>query len=329
MVAGPGAGKTTAAYEVCAALKKLGYGVEYAPEYAKELLADGKGRLLAEGSLETQRKLFVEQQRRIDRWVGKVDFVVTDSAPILGLQYLREEGPAADAFAEEVKAAFAKTENFVLFVERGPYYVQEGRVQTEEQARAVDAAVKRYLERSGVFYGSYGHEGIETAVRNMQSTLSRLTGKHPDDLRARGAVREECAGVLMRAYADAARTAPATQRARIETEGRAQLARFKAAFDAGEPASKVRSRAYKAAGVPKPRTVPEAYKPAVAARSGTKEGRATSAGRTEGRKGAHPPSSACPRAASTPAEERARFRSTPAVGTAARPRTQDGGARGR
>lgn len=258
MVAGPGAGKTTAAYEVCCALKKLGYSVEYAPERAKELIADGQGALLAEGSLATQRELCAEQQRRIDRWVGKVDFVVTDSAPILGLQYLKEKGPEAEEFAREVKAAFDATDNFVLFVERGGYYVQEGRVQTREEALAVDAAVKGFLERHGVYYGTYGHDRIETAVRNMQTTLSRITGAAPDDLRARGAVQEECARAIARKFTSLERTADSSMRGRLAMNGKAETARMEAAFASGAPASEVRRSVYARLGEPLPRTVPEA-----------------------------------------------------------------------
>ena len=257
MVAGPGAGKTTAAYEVCCALKKLGYSVEYAPERAKELVADGQGALLAEGSLAVQRELCAEQQHRIDRWVGKVDFVVTDSAPILGLQYLKEEGPEAEAFAREVKAAFDATDNFVLFVERGGYYEQVGRVQTREEALAVDEAVKRFLERNGVYYGTYGHDRIETAVRNMQTTLSRISGMAPDDLRARGAVQEECARAIARKFAVLERTADPSMRGRLAMNGKAETARMEAAFASGAPASEVRRSVYARLGEPMPRTVPE------------------------------------------------------------------------
>ena len=43
MFGGPGAGKTVAALEATAKLKKLGYVVEYAPKYAKELVWDLNG----------------------------------------------------------------------------------------------------------------------------------------------------------------------------------------------------------------------------------------------------------------------------------------------
>lgn len=40
LFAGPGAGKTTCAWEIAAELKKLGVHTEYVPEYAKELVWD-------------------------------------------------------------------------------------------------------------------------------------------------------------------------------------------------------------------------------------------------------------------------------------------------
>ena len=47
---GPGAGKTTCAWEIAAELKKLRYVTEYVPEVAKEYVWDGNKGML-DGSL--------------------------------------------------------------------------------------------------------------------------------------------------------------------------------------------------------------------------------------------------------------------------------------
>lgn len=80
-VAGPGAGKTTCAWEMASELKKQGFSCEYVPEYAKELVWDNRLDLLA---------VLNEQERRINRLIGKVDFVVTDSPLILNALYMSE-----------------------------------------------------------------------------------------------------------------------------------------------------------------------------------------------------------------------------------------------
>ena len=46
--AGPGAGKTTCAWEVASQLKKKGINTEYVSEYAKELVWEGKYDVLME-----------------------------------------------------------------------------------------------------------------------------------------------------------------------------------------------------------------------------------------------------------------------------------------
>ena len=75
--AGPGAGKTTCAWEVASQLKKKGINTEYVSEYAKELVWEGKYDVL-----ENQEHLFAEQAKRLERLRGKVEVIVTDS-PIL------------------------------------------------------------------------------------------------------------------------------------------------------------------------------------------------------------------------------------------------------
>ena len=89
LIAGPGAGKTTCAWEIAEKLKKQGYVAEYVSEVAKEYVWDERYDLL-DGSFEHQKSLFDEQKHRIDRLIGKVDFVVTDSPLILNSVYLAE-----------------------------------------------------------------------------------------------------------------------------------------------------------------------------------------------------------------------------------------------
>ena len=86
---GPGSGKTTACFYVACELKKKGYVVEYVPEYSKELVWDENWDLL-DGSYEHQKQILAEQKRRIDRLVGKVDFVVTDAPILFNIIYLND-----------------------------------------------------------------------------------------------------------------------------------------------------------------------------------------------------------------------------------------------
>lgn len=170
LFAGPGAGKTTCAWEIASKLKKLGYVTEYVGEYAKELVWDGRADLL-DGTVTKQRAVYAEQKRRIDRLVGKVDFIVTDSPPLLSKTYLKERNAQ---FEQEIVDDFRGYNNFCIFVERGAHYEQEGRLQTEAESKELDKSIKKLLEEHGIFYGSYKHYAIDLSIQNMQTTLRKL-----------------------------------------------------------------------------------------------------------------------------------------------------------
>ena len=87
LIAGPGAGKTTCAWEIAEKLKKQGYIAEYVSEIAKEYVWEERFDLL-DGSLVHQKALLDMQKHRIDRLIGKVDFVVTDAPLVLNSLYL-------------------------------------------------------------------------------------------------------------------------------------------------------------------------------------------------------------------------------------------------
>lgn len=169
---GPGAGKTTCAWEIASKLKKLGYVTEYVGEYAKELVWDGKEELL-DGSLKNQSMVYAEQKRRVDRLIGKVDFVVTDSPAILSLAYIKEKDVS---FEQQIKDDFSRYNNFCIFVERGSSFEKEGRIHSEEQSKALDVSIKSLLKDNNIYYGAYTHKSIDLSIRNMQLTLKKLNG---------------------------------------------------------------------------------------------------------------------------------------------------------
>lgn len=170
---GPGAGKTTCAWEIAQKLKKLGYVTEYVGEYAKELVWDGRTDLL-DGSVKNQTMVYNEQKRRIDRLIGKVDFVVTDSPTLLSTTYLKERD---ERFEQKIVNDFNSYHNFCIFVERGSVFEQEGRIHTEEQSRALDLSIKSLLSDNGIYFGTYKHQTIDVSIQNMQKTLKKLNNR--------------------------------------------------------------------------------------------------------------------------------------------------------
>ena len=203
MFGGPGAGKSTAALEVAEKLKKAGYVVDYAPEYAKELVWDmndpkatkaerDAARKMLSGSYETQTKMYAEQLKRVQRCIGQCDFVVTDSPAILGVAYLKEQFPQQrEWFESQALHDFNSMINFNMLVKRGADYEQAGRYQSPKEAIAIDASVVDFLERFDIYHGVYDRNQIDKAIENMQKTHRRFVKRQEavDALKAESKAR--------------------------------------------------------------------------------------------------------------------------------------------
>lgn len=172
--AGPGAGKTTAAWAIAAELKKAGIEAEYVAEYAKELVWEGNNKLL-DGSEESQRILFEEQNRRLARLQGKVPVVVTDSPILLNCIY----GDTSDEYKNVVREKFFSYNNFNVFVERGKGFVQSGRIHSLEQSVTIDTQIKQMLDGLGIKYGKYNHDTLGIITQNIIHRINYLQ-EHPE-----------------------------------------------------------------------------------------------------------------------------------------------------
>lgn len=169
--AGPGAGKTTCAWEVAAELKKKGINCEYVSEYPKELVWEGKLDLL-----KNQEHIFKEQANRLARLRGKVEVIVTDS-PILMSHIYGENN--SDAFTQRIDAEYNKYYNFNLFIQRGKGFQQEGRLQNREESVALDKKIKDMLKGNNIFYGVYKHENVKYISDNIIRNLEKIR-KQPE-----------------------------------------------------------------------------------------------------------------------------------------------------
>ena len=161
---GPGAGKTTVAWELAAGLKKIGLVTEYVSEYAKELVWEEKFAEL-DGTITNQKKLYNEQKRRIDRLMGKVDVIVTDSPILLNLMYLKE--PSAE-YETMVVSEYKEYNNFNFFVERGEVFEQQGRMHSLNESIKIDQQIRRFLDKNEIYYGTYSHEKLKHLVNNVK-----------------------------------------------------------------------------------------------------------------------------------------------------------------
>ena len=143
---------------------------EYVPEYAKELVWDGRQDLL-NGSRENQSALVKEQARRIERLVGKVSVIVTDSPILLGLLYQKEPYQDIEQFAFDKHSSM---NNFNLFIKRGnePAYEQAGRIHSREQSASIDEKIRAFLEDHNIFYGTYSRNQAEKIAENIRHSLN-------------------------------------------------------------------------------------------------------------------------------------------------------------
>lgn len=165
LFAGPGAGKSTTAADLFALMKKSGEDVELVTEYAKDLVWDG-------APMGNQLHMLSEQDRRLNRLVGKVRWVVTDSPLLLGLAYI-EPGSRydTDIVKNTIRWAFRCYNNVNYLLQRPHGYDPTGRNQgTREEAEAIDMVVHEYLRdcRANYIKVQVGHDAAETIYANLK-----------------------------------------------------------------------------------------------------------------------------------------------------------------
>jgi adenylate kinase family enzyme len=143
LLAGPGAGKSTLAAELFAEMKWDGISCELVGEVAKELTWEGHHNVL-----EDQLYVSAMQNRRLQRLLGKVDYIITDSPLILCHVYMSQA--YKDGFAKMMIDLWNLYDNRNYYVDRQKKYVAAGRNQTEEEARQVDERVLDALNEFGI-----------------------------------------------------------------------------------------------------------------------------------------------------------------------------------
>lgn len=173
---GPGAGKTTACLHIASQLKKRGFSAEYVQEYAKELTWDKNFEML-DGSPQHQKLIFAEQSKRLNRLVGKVDFVVTDAPLLLNSVYLDPSYSKKQDYEKAVMERFQKYDNFCFVVGRDTSYFETiGRTQNLEESIQKDNEIVQLLKDNQVYFKTYSHDELNKVVDNAVKTHNRITG---------------------------------------------------------------------------------------------------------------------------------------------------------
>ncbi len=159
----PGAGKSTGAAEIFAALKKAGINAELVAEFAKDKTWEHNTKALG-----VQEYVFGKQSYRLARCRDDVDVIVTDSP--LPLSVIYNHNPAlGEAFNEVVFAIFNTYNNFNYYINRVKPYNPTGRNQTEEESDALNAPIKRLLSDYNISYTDINgdDEGYKSVVRDV------------------------------------------------------------------------------------------------------------------------------------------------------------------
>jgi nicotinamide riboside kinase len=160
---GPGSGKSTTAAGLFATMKIKGHKVELVTEFAKDLTY--KKDFI---TLSNQLAVLGEQDHRLRRLEGHVDYVITDSPLLLSIVY--SQGIYSEQwFRRAVWGAFCTYDNTNFLLKRVKPYSEYGRNQTEDQAKDIDMVLRRLLDAYGVDFDQI--EGDESAAGLIYSTL--------------------------------------------------------------------------------------------------------------------------------------------------------------
>jgi len=141
---GSGIGKSTCAAGLFAEMKQRGYNVELVSEYVKTWAWTGR---VPTGF--DQVYIFGKQASRESLLYNKVDYIITDSPLLLSGYYenyhLKEAIvlPAVLNFIDYASRHEVKHLNF--FLKRLKKFDPRGRYESEEQAKAIDVDMKRWL----------------------------------------------------------------------------------------------------------------------------------------------------------------------------------------
>lgn len=134
---GPGTGKSTTAAATFAEMKYRGINCELVTEYAKDVVW---GRTTA--TLDNQLYVFAKQHHRFFRLLGQVDYIVTDSPLFLMMYYGRKQG---NSYLNLVMEEVHKLPGFNFFLKRVKDFNPAGRLQTEDEAKAIDGQLLALL----------------------------------------------------------------------------------------------------------------------------------------------------------------------------------------
>lgn len=143
----PSVGKSTAAMDITAELKRAGINAEYVSEFAKDKVYEHNEEVFAH-----QEYLFGKQSFKMGRVNGQVQVIVTDSPLLFNVLYNNDSEILGDEFNKVVVRMFHSYDNRNYVLTRCHKYENEGRRQTEEESTEVRCELLDLLKSLNIQY---------------------------------------------------------------------------------------------------------------------------------------------------------------------------------
>ena len=143
----PGVGKTTAATGLLYCMKKCQLLVDYVPEFAKEEIYKDSPQ-----TLNDQKWVLANQDRRLHVLRKHVDFAVSDSPLVLSAYYGGSN--ITRTFRRHIIETFLSYDNLNYFVDRNPNFEfqKEGRIHNEQESDMIADKIKTLLVKEGITF---------------------------------------------------------------------------------------------------------------------------------------------------------------------------------
>lgn len=167
LYSGPGAGKSTTAAYLFAALKAKNIRTELVGEFAKELIYLGN-----EVQLVNQVYIMGSQYRKLkDLERHNIQVAISDSPLLLQLVYCRNK-----TYYQEISALIKKLnsefDNVDVYIERCNPYQTYGRVNTEQEAIELDKLVKESMDHDFNYTIKSNSAGVDFLERELLKLLT-------------------------------------------------------------------------------------------------------------------------------------------------------------
>lgn len=168
LVGGPCSGKSTTAAGLFAIMKlQTAKAVEIVTEVIKDYVYDENKEAMNDQVLIT-----AQQNHRLKRLQGKVDFVISDASLLNGVVYNEFYHDSANISTELCQTLYKQYNNIVFFLPRKPKYDTYGRSQTMEEAMQIDQIFLDKMDELGIEYvdmRAFSHEEMPKAILSVLS----------------------------------------------------------------------------------------------------------------------------------------------------------------